>query len=385
MASVSKEPETDVSAKQVDMAEQPQSAGPFESNASIAHIGLACLSVAPLFVPVEPNTNIILTASLAIYAGSHRSIKATPMQETMTQKDAMKFPIVGSCVLFGLFLLFKFLPKDIVNAVLTAYFVFLGIIALTATLRPFINKLLPASLHTRDFKLGTVPKIPYVLSEPMELAATSAEIFGGVISIGFCVWYFKQKHWIANNVLGLAFSIQGIEFLSVGSVKIGAILLSGLFLYDIFWVFCTPVMVSVAKSFDAPIKLLFPRAMDLVNAERPFSMLGLGDIVVPGIFVAILLRFDNQRANKGKAYFYYGMVGYVLGLATTIIVMNLFNAAQPALLYIVPGVLGAVGVRSLLYKETDELLAYDEGSAPEIGEEGSTPDEQKEGEVKKDE
>ncbi len=39
----------------------------------------------------------------------------------------------------------------------------------------------------------------------------------------------------------------------------GALLLTGLFFYDIFWVFGTPVMVSVAKSLDAPIKLLFPR------------------------------------------------------------------------------------------------------------------------------
>lgn len=29
----------------------------------------------------------------------------------------------------------------------------------------------------------------------------------------------------------------------------------GLFFYDIFWVFFTPVMVTVAKSFNAPIKV----------------------------------------------------------------------------------------------------------------------------------
>ena len=69
-----------------------------------------------------------------------------------------------------------------------------------------------------------------------------------------------KKHWLANNILGLAFCIQGIEILSLGSFKTGAILLAGLFVYDIFWVFFTPVMVSVAKSFDAPIKLLFPTA-----------------------------------------------------------------------------------------------------------------------------
>lgn len=31
-------------------------------------------------------------------------------------------------------------------------------------------------------------------------------------------------------------------------------------------------------------------------------------------------------------------VGYVIGLAATIVVMNVFKAAQPALLYIVPAV-----------------------------------------------
>lgn len=35
---------------------------------------------------------------------------------------------------------------------------------------------------------------------------------------------------------------------------------------DIFWVFATPVMVSVAKNFDAPIKLLFPRALEPLGA-----------------------------------------------------------------------------------------------------------------------
>ncbi|WOG86068.1 hypothetical protein DCAR_0205265 [Daucus carota subsp. sativus] len=35
-------------------------------------------------------------------------------------------------------------------------------------------------------------------------------------------------------------------------------------------------MVSVAKSFDAPIKLLFP------TSDAAHSMFGLGDIVIPG-------------------------------------------------------------------------------------------------------
>lgn len=43
---------------------------------------------------------------------------------------------------------------------------------------------------------------------------------------------------------------------------------------DIFWVFATPVMVSVAKNFDAPIKLLFPRALEALGAPRGGRWLG---------------------------------------------------------------------------------------------------------------
>lgn len=71
---------------------------------------------------------------------------------------------------------------------------------------------------------------------------------------------------------------------------LSGLLLSMLFFYDIFWVFFTPVMVEVAKSFDAPIKLLFQRSAATATANAGFSMLGLGDIVLPGLFVALVLR-----------------------------------------------------------------------------------------------
>ena len=64
-------------------------------------------------------------------------------------------------------------------------------------------------------------------------------------------------------------------------------------------------MVSVAKNFDAPIKLLFPRLGLLDSGKRPFSMLGLGDIVIPGIFVALMLRYDVKNGFRTK-YFQVG-------------------------------------------------------------------------------
>ena len=48
----------------------------------------------------------------------------------MSKEHAMRFPLIGSAVLLSLFLLFKFLPKDLINRILAAYFFVLGIIAL---------------------------------------------------------------------------------------------------------------------------------------------------------------------------------------------------------------------------------------------------------------
>ena len=85
------------------------------------------------------------------------------------------------------------------------------------------------------------------------------------VCLGLCsvvgVWYILKKHWLANDLLGMAFAINGVELLHLNNVVTGCILLGGLFFYDIFWVFGTDVMVTVAKSFEAPIKLVFPQVL----------------------------------------------------------------------------------------------------------------------------
>jgi minor histocompatibility antigen H13 len=95
--------------------------------------------------------------------------------------------------------------------------------------------------------------------------------------------------------------------------------------------------------------------------------LGLGDIVIPGFFLALLLRFDAHRAQQSevhakfpKPYFHSCLMAYVLGLATTLYVMIVFNAAQPALLYLVPACLGSSLLCGFLRGELKELFAYSE-------------------------
>lgn len=118
------------------------------------------------------------------------------------------------------------------------------------------------------------------------------------------------------------------------------------------------MQVTVAKSFDAPIKLVFPQDL-LVNGFNAtnFAMLGLGDIVIPGIFIALLLRFDNSLKRKSKVYFYTSYIAYFLGLMLTILVMHIFRHAQPALLYLVPACAGAPLLIALIKGDLKTLFA----------------------------
>ena len=111
--------------------------------------------------------------------------------------------------------------------------------------------------------------------------------------------YIITKSWIYNNILAILLSINAIQLIFLGNFKNGFMMLTGLFFYDIFFVFGTDVMLTVAKSIDAPIKILFPTDWSADPAK--FSLLGLGDIVIPGIFMAMCLRYDILRSlNKTK-------------------------------------------------------------------------------------
>ena len=104
-----------------------------------------------------------------------------------------------------------------------------------------------------------------------------------IVALCLTASYFLTKNWILSNILGESFAFNAIQLLNIDSFKTGMILLSGLFFYDIFWVFGTEVMVTVAKNFDAPIKVVFPKDLfPLLGHKDKFSMLGLGDIVIPG-------------------------------------------------------------------------------------------------------
>ncbi|KAM9860496.1 signal peptide peptidase-like 2A isoform 2-T2 [Aulostomus maculatus] len=175
--------------------------------------------------------------------------------------------------------------------------------------------------------------------------------------------------WILQDLLGIAFCLNFMKTISLSNFKICVILLSLLLVYDVFFVFITPfftqngvsIMVQVALGPDAsgeraqgnaveipaepqppseklPVVMRVPRfsawAQNLCGMQ--FSILGYGDIIVPGLLVAYCSRFDVWVNSRRKIYFLSCCTAYLLGMITTFAVMLLSGMGQPALLYLVP-------------------------------------------------
>jgi minor histocompatibility antigen H13 len=162
---------------------------------------------------------------------------------------------------------------------------------------------LPRAVNECLWTLRSIPMQKYAfvtyikgvldVNGPVTLLNAAAGV-GSLAAISYN--HFIDKPWWLTNLQGFAVSYTALQVMSPTTFATGSLILTGLFFYDIWAVFFTPLMVTVAKNLDQPIKLLFPRP-DAPGAEgkppvKSYSMLGLGDIVLPGLMIGLALRFD---------------------------------------------------------------------------------------------
>ena len=76
---------------------------------------------------------------------------------------------------------------------------------------------------------------------------TKADVFILPLALALPPLYmYLGKPWYITNMLSFSFAYSAIKAMKLDGFLTGAALLSGLFLYDIFWVFGTPVVGTMA-------------------------------------------------------------------------------------------------------------------------------------------
>lgn len=172
----------------------------------------------------------------------------------------MKFPIIASVFLFGFYILYKFVNKDFVNFLITLQFCLATVISTSNMLLTYFN-------FSKKMKKVIKHVNPYEFMKNYldfsEFDISYARIISALICSIPVIMFYITKHWFLNNVFGILFSIVALKTINLSSFKVGFILLWALFFYDIFWVYGTDVMVTVAKNLDIPIKLIFPYLNEL--------------------------------------------------------------------------------------------------------------------------
>ncbi|PLB49182.1 hypothetical protein P170DRAFT_436808 [Aspergillus steynii IBT 23096] len=413
--------------------------------------------------------------------------------ESLEPSDAIMFPLTAGLTLGGLYLVIKYMGAELLNKILGFYFSQMGMFFAVAFLRDCLSvfrsfafpqtytyggKLWKVQQSDRVFKIaggnaasdssearrsplpGILGSIPLpestinflwtyrsVLYQKAKFKINIHRICKGQVSVDIldlfstllalpAVGYFAfvEKPWWLTNFLGFSFCYGVLQFMSPSTFLTGSLILGSLFFYDIYFVYFTPLMVTVAKSLDVPIKLLFPRP---AGPNQPpdtvsLAMLGLGDIVIPGMMVGHALRFDlylyylrkgyqkakaegneeepvkpvYQSARGGwgerfwtkpiksqeaeleppyqdarlfpKTYFKASIVGYLAGMIATLVVMQCFNHPQPALLYLVPGVLISLWGTAFVKGDIHHMWNFSDSEEDEEDEEADSDDKEKE-------
>jgi minor histocompatibility antigen H13 len=121
---------------------------------------------------------------------------------------------------------------------------------------------------------------------------TLLELMATVLSMYLVYAYVQTNYWVSNNIIAIAITIHCIENWLVGNIRHIGLIFGGLIAYDVYFVYASDVMITVAGGVNLPIKLMFPAA------SGHMAILGLGDIVIPGLLCSMCIRCDYIHAFK---------------------------------------------------------------------------------------
>ncbi|KAG6862258.1 hypothetical protein C0995_002189 [Termitomyces sp. Mi166 len=164
--------------------------------------------------------------------------------ERMSSDDAWLFPVFGSFVLFGFYLVIKYLGKEWINWFLGWYFSVAGVASVWKSSISLTRFILGEKCWKWFDKINFVVKKGSITLASLSWRVPSLLLFPLAVIPSALSSFSKSygKSAFITDVMGLSFAHNAISLLKIDSFATGAILLTGLFFYDIWWVFGTEVV-----------------------------------------------------------------------------------------------------------------------------------------------
>ncbi|CAG5096361.1 Oidioi.mRNA.OKI2018_I69.XSR.g14581.t2.cds [Oikopleura dioica] len=293
-------------------------------------------------------------------------------KDQFTARQSLVAVLLASCSLLGIYFFYDYMVWfAIAIFTISGSFAVLSVLYNQILLR--FNCSHSYRMPTKDVHwryLDCIPKAICRSGAPWSL------VFAIIVSMGLGITWAVCRHypwsWILQDIIGFCFCIECVSEIRVSKGANVYLLQIAFCLYDIFMVYITPfftkngdsVMLDVAtggasnSASKEKIPFLFrvPHIVpsiydDLCSDGTRESMLGYGDIILPGVLGTYCAIFDRANGYTRMPFFWTFVGSYALGLIFTFLALIITESGQPALAFIVPSTCIGVALVGYCRKE----------------------------------
>ena len=251
-------------------------------------------------------------------------------------------------------LLYILYIQNILNYFLYVTTIIVSIISLVMVLEALLkNTPIKKNLNNRSIELEFVGSLSMYL------------IFCIILSSVFFLIYEWTHNILINDIISISISIQSIRIFKFTSFKY--------ILCLCFLIWCYQVLYMIFKSSDLllhyyngilinqfdisfPILILCTQFTPYSSLYTEYVCLSIGEVILPGIYINYLYRFDKKVKLHGNLYYYTGLSIFIIGLFIKILLYCYASLKIPAFSFIFPCLTIIIFYFAYQRKHLEEML-----------------------------
>jgi hypothetical protein len=251
-------------------------------------------------------------------------------------------------------LLYILYIQNILNYFLYVTTIIVSIISLVMVLEALLkNTPIKKNLNNRSIELEFVGSLSMYL------------IFCIILSSVFFLIYEWTHNILINDIISISISIQSIRIFKFTSFKY--------ILCLCFLIWCYQVLYMIFKSSDLllhyyngilinqfdisfPILILCTQFTPYSSLYTEYVCLSIGEVILPGIYINYLYRFDKKVKLHGNFYYYTGLSIFIIGLFIKILLYCYASLKIPAFSFIFPCLTIIIFYFAYQRKQLEEML-----------------------------
>ena len=251
-------------------------------------------------------------------------------------------------------LLYILYIQNILNYFLYVTTIIVSIISLVMVLEALLkNTPIKKNLNNRSIELEFVGSLSMYL------------IFCIILSSVFFLIYEWTHNILINDIISISISIQSIRIFKFTSFKY--------ILCLCFLIWCYQVLYMIFKSSDLllhyyngilinqfdisfPILILCTQFTPYSSLYTEYVCLSIGEVILPGIYINYLYRFDKKVKLHGNFYYYTGLCIFIIGLFIKILLYCYASLKIPAFSFIFPCLTIIILYFAYQRKQLEEML-----------------------------